>query len=91
MSLRAEYQLRLLREYIEKRDAAVIAAVRDGDINPIKQLLIDTTGMCPSDEVIWRTAHKMCCNITTMPDDLQEKSKQWLEERGSSPCIEDVY
>lgn len=71
-----------IADYCRKRDAAVIAAVRDGDIEPMKHLAEKADAHIPSDYVIMISAHKMCVNITTMPEELQEKSRKWLKEHG---------
>lgn len=70
-------------EYIKRRDAAVLAAVRDDNIEPLRILTYETKGKLPSsNEVMWAIAHKLCCNITSMPQKLKDKSRKWLEGHG---------
>ena len=76
-----------IAKYVRLRDAAVIAAVRDGDIEPLKHLAEKADTPLPNDLVIEISAHKMCLEITTMPKDLQEKSRKWLRERGYTEGI----
>ena len=72
-----------VKEYIKRRDAAVMAAVRDDDIEPLKKLTLEAKGYLPtSDKVMWAIAHKMCCNIVSMPQKLKDKSRKWLKEHG---------
>lgn len=72
-----------IKEYIKRRDAAVVAAVRDDNIEPLRNLTYEAKGKLPSsDEVMWAIAHKLCCNITSMPHELKDKSRKWLEEHG---------
>lgn len=71
-----------IADYCRKQDAAVIAAVRDGNIEQIKNLAEKVDTHIPNDYVIMISAHKMCVNITTMPEELQEKSRKWLYEHG---------
>lgn len=87
MSIRKQYQERLIQEYIKRRDAAVIAAVKDDDLEPLRQILNERTGFCPTDEVVKRTACKVCCNLSTMPKKLKDKAEKWLLENGSTPKI----
>lgn len=79
---------RYINPYILKRNRAVISAVRDNDIEPLRQLMVETSGVEPSsDEVVKATAHKMCCNIVSMPRELQDISVRWLEEHGMRRSI----
>lgn len=72
-----------VKEYIKRRDAAVLVAIRDDNIEPLRALTYETKGKLPdSDEVMWAIAHKLCCNITSMPQELKDKSRKWLEEHG---------
>lgn len=71
-----------IAKYCRKRNAAVIAAVRDGNVEPLKHLAEKSDQPIPSDYVLLISAHKMCLVIPTMPEDLQAKSRQWLRERG---------
>lgn len=77
-----------IENYSKMRDAAVVAAVEHGDLVPLKRL-ISEYGLpdASSDEVLLCTAHKMCCNITTISEKLQEKSRKWLEDQGFSEDI----
>lgn len=77
-----------IERYCKARNAAVAAAVEHGDLVPLR-LLCRANGLpnAGSDAVLLRAAHKMCCNITAMPESLQEKSRKWLEEHGSSADI----
>lgn len=76
-----------IKQYVAKRDAAVLSAVRDGDLEPLKALGRAAGAPVFSDEVILISAHKMCCNITTMPEELRKKSRKWLLAHGSTPRI----
>ena len=87
MRIRKQYQERLIQENIKRRDAAVIAAVKDDDLEPLRQLFNDNYGYCPTDEVVKRTACKVCCNLSTMPKELRDKAEKWLLENGSTPEI----
>lgn len=72
-----------VKEYIKRRNAAVLAAVRDDNIEPLRALTYETKGKLPSsDEVMWSIAHKLCCCIVSMPQELKDKSRKWLEEHG---------
>lgn len=72
-----------VKEYIKRRDAAVLVAIRDDNIEPLKTLTYAVKGKLPSsDEVMWAIAHKLCCNIVSMPQKLKDKSRKWLEEHG---------
>lgn len=71
-----------ITDYCRKRNAAVIAAVRDGNVEPLKRLAEKSEQQIPNDYVLLVSAHKMCLAITTMPEDLQAKSRRWLRERG---------
>lgn len=77
-----------IENYCKMRDAAVVAAVEHGDLVPLKRLI---AGNClpnaSSEKVLLISAHKMCCNITTISEKLQEKSRKWLEEHGFSEDI----
>ena len=79
--------LNRIKEYVRLRDAAVVSAVRDGNIEPMKALAEKADTPLPNDLVIEISAHKMCLEITTMPKDLQEKSRQWLRDRGYTEGI----
>lgn len=68
--------------YCRKRNAAVIVAVQDGNVEPLKHLAEKSDQPMPSDYVLLVSAHKMCLAIPTMPEELQEKSRAWLKERG---------
>ena len=76
-----------IKQYVRLRDAAVVSAVRDGNIEPLKHLAEKADALMPNDFVIEISAHKMCLQITTMPKDLQEKSRKWLRERGYTEGI----
>ena len=78
---------RRLKEFSIKRDAAVIAAVKDDNLEPLRQILNEHTGFCPTDEVVKRTACKVCCNLSNMPKKLRDKAEKWLLENGSTPEI----
>lgn len=78
---------RMLKEFFYKRDAAVIAAVKDDDLEPLRQFFNDNYGYCLTDEVVKRTACKVCCNLSTMPKELRDKAEKWLLENGSTPEI----
>ena len=71
-----------IKAYCMKRDRAIIAAVRDGDLAQLRKLSQDQTGRTPSDDVILCAAHKMCLAVTTMPDELKRQSAKWLDEHG---------
>lgn len=72
-----------VKEFIKRRDAAVLVAIRDDNIEPLKTLTYAVKGKLPSsDEVMWAIAHKLCCNIVSMPQELKDKSRKWLEEHG---------
>ena len=75
------------RAYCKVRDEAVIAAVRDGELDKIGKLITDTHGVIPNDTVLMATACKMCCNIVWMPEYLRKKAFEWLNERGMSTDI----
>ena len=77
---------KVISKYVKKRDEAVIAAVRDNNPEPLRKMMQET-GRPFTEEILWITAHKMCCNITTMPEELKDKSKEWLLTRGYNPCI----
>lgn len=72
----------LVKWYCIKRDAAVLDAVLNGEIQPLKQLGVIMGNPFPSDEVAWVAAHKMCAAITSMPDNLRQQSRTWLREHG---------
>lgn len=71
-----------IANYCRKRDAAVIAAVRDGNVELMKHLAEKADTMMPNDYVLLVSAHKMCLAITTMPEELKEKSRRWLKGNG---------
>lgn len=71
-----------IADYCRKRNAAVIAAVRDSNVEPLKRLAEKSEQQMPNDYVLLVSAHKMCLAITTMPEDLQAKARRWLRERG---------
>lgn len=71
-----------IAKYCRKRNAAVIAAVRDGNVELMRNLVEKSDQPCPNDYVLLISAHKMCLAITTMPEDLQAKARRWLRERG---------
>lgn len=78
-----------IAEYCRERDAAVILAVYDGEIEPLKQLGKEYGIPLPSnDRAIEIVAHKMCLAIVTMPRELQDKSRKWLKEHGYKEEIE---
>lgn len=85
--IRDEELLDRIKQYVRLRDAAVIAAVRDGNIELLKNLAEKADAPLPNDKVIEISAHKMCVEITTMPEDLRQKSRQWLRERGYTEGI----
>ena len=71
-----------ISKYCRKRNAAVIAAVQDGNVELMRNLAEKSDQPMPSDYVLLISAHKMCLHITTMPEDLRTKSRRWLRERG---------
>ncbi len=71
-----------IANYCRKRNAAVIVAVQDGNVGLMRNLAEKSDQPCPNDYVLLVSAHKMCLHITTMPEDLQAKSRRWLRERG---------
>lgn len=71
-----------IAKYCRKRNAAVIEAVRDGNVELLKCLAEKSDQPVPNDYVLLISAYKMCLAIATMPEDLQEKSRRWLRERG---------
>lgn len=77
----------IVQENLRKRDEAVVSAVRDGDLEPLKRYAVKGGVDFDNDYVIEIAAHKMCCEITTMPDELQEKSRKWLRESGYTEGI----
>lgn len=85
--IRDEELLDRIKQYVRLRDAAVIAAVRDGNIELLKNLAEKSDTPLPNDLVIEISAHKMCLEITTMPKYLQEKSRKWLRDRGYTEGI----
>ena len=71
-----------IKDFIKRRDAAVLAAVRDNNIEPMREF-VKLEGIEPgADRALYATAHKYCCNICNMPACLKAKSKIWLEENG---------
>lgn len=76
-----------VKRYCRQRDAAVFKAVVDGNLDPLKELGRQNDIPVPSDEILIISAHKLCCNITTMPKELQEQSKEWLLKNGYSMKI----
>lgn len=76
--------IRLIQAYCKQRDEAVIQAVKYGNLEAFKRFCDSNTNKkyLIKDEILIISAHKMCCNITTMPKDLQKKSEKWLIERG---------
>lgn len=78
--------IRLIQAYCKWRDEAVIQAVKYGNLEAFKRFCDSNTNKkhLIKDEILMVSAHKMCCNITTMPIELREKSKNWLTERGYS-------
>jgi hypothetical protein len=77
----------LMAEYVKKRNAAVRAAVERGDLSLIKALAIENKQPIPPDPVLEISAHKMCCEILTMPDELRKASADWLKARGFAAGI----
>lgn len=72
-----------VKEFIKRRDAAVLTAVRDDNIESLRTLIYEVKGKLPdSDEVIWAIAHKLCYNTVSMPQELKDNSRKWLEEHG---------
>lgn len=71
-----------IANYCRKRNAAVIAAVQDGNVEPLKHLAEKSDQPMPSDYVLLVSAHKMCLAIPTIPEELQAKARKWLKEHG---------
>lgn len=71
-----------IEAYCRERNAAVTEAVQDGNVERLKRLAGKIDAPMPSDMVILISAHKMCLEITTMPEELKEKSRKWLKENG---------
>lgn len=77
-----------IKDYLQRRDQAVIQAVEHDDFEMLKKLCLETSGRLPSsDKVLRLMAHKVCCNLVSMPDELRKKSAEWLKEHESSPDI----
>lgn len=71
-----------IEAYCRERNAAVIEAVQDGNVERLKHLAEKGDMPIPNDMVLLISAHKMCLEITTMPAELQEKSRKWLKDNG---------
>ena len=50
-----------IKAYCMKRDKAIIAAVRDGDLDPLRKLAQDQTVRTPSDDVSVRSTQDVPC------------------------------
>ena len=83
--MNANYR-KTLADYCERRDKAVLAAVRDNDYEPLKAITAEACAghKMPSDNLLPVIAHKMCANITSMPDNLKIQSRLWLISHGYS-------
>ena len=70
--------IRLIQAYCKQRDEAVIQAVKYGNLEAFKRFCDSNTNKkhLIKDEILIISAHKMCCNITTMPKDLQKKVRK---------------
>ncbi len=60
-------------EYVKKRDNIL----READVKALRELMPPIT----SDLVAEITLHKARYEVVTMPDDLRQASRAWLEER----------
>ncbi len=78
---------KFIKSYVKKRDDAVVSAVKDHNFDKLKTLLRTIGKPVPADIVLEAVAYKMCCNITTMPVELQQQSEAWLTEHGMSTSI----
>ncbi len=76
-----------INAYVKKRDDAVVSAVKYHNFDKLKTLLRTMGKSVPADIVLETIACKMCCNITTMPVELQQQAESWLTERGMSTSI----
>lgn len=80
--IKNEELLRMIANYNRLRDAAVIAAIECNDLEPLKALSGMSDEPLPSDDVLRIAARKMCLAITTMPEDLKQKAREWMREHG---------
>lgn len=73
-------ELEKIRKYVAERDAVVL----EGNLTKLTLFVWKyNPNFRPSDEsVIEIMLHKLRCAITTMPPEIQEASKKWLQERG---------
>lgn len=76
-----------LEQFIKMRNEAVIEAVDNGNLTPLRKFSKRIGQPILSCEILLIVAHKMCCNILSMEDERQERSREWLKERGFSPEI----
>lgn len=44
-----------------------------------------------NDIVFWAGVYKSICNITSAPEDLVRKAKEWLYDHGMSPEVRTLY
>ncbi len=72
------------KEYCIKRYKAVIEAVKNENLEPLKELGKQYAHKVPSDLVVLISAHKMCLAIVSMPEELKKMSRKWLDEHGYS-------
>lgn len=75
-----------LSRYIEDRDKAV----RSLDLEKFRKFQekwSDVLTEWPGDEVAEIAMHKMAVEITSMPEEIKEKARKWLLDRGYMPGI----
>jgi len=75
----------MIENFIEERNKALLSLDR-GKIEEFgkKYGLTFPVG----EEAFWRGVHKAICNIHTFPQEVRERSAEWLCEHGSTPSLE---
>ena len=73
-----------LKRFVEERNEALVSLDRQKIEKYARKYGID---MPENDEVFWLAVHKSIANITTLPEDVKQRSVMWLLEHGSTPVI----
>ena len=79
-----------LEKFVKERDEMLLKR----DVNELRKFVNDREGIyerffiialnTASDEVLEITLHKMIANVTSLPREFVEESKEWLKARGYS-------
>lgn len=71
-----------VKKFVEERNAAIYEAVVNGDLTHLRTLYMYGVQTPESDLVARAGACKACLQITTMPDDVKQKAREWLKDNG---------